>query len=294
MDACPPAVTWLPTGSHVAPGTTPAPHPDPGLDRKGTTMSSAPTLTSSARPAPDVGPRPEQHARPPAAAGPVGRRPRRSPGSRRCSTRHSITALRISLGLVFLGFGVLKFFPGMSPAAELAERTIGTLTFGLVGPTAALLLTAIMETVIGLTLVTGLFLRTGLVILAGRAGRHHVAAGALLRRAVPGRRADPDGSVRAEGRRARVRGCGHRCRGARCAPAPARVSPSVLHEDVGARLAPAARGGRGGPRTTRRRAGSSSTATRAVDVGAAQLVAGSSPGWTVTTHSWSPGRPTAA
>ena len=82
--------------------------------------------------------------------------------------RHSITALRISLGLVFLGFGVLKFFPGMSPAAELAERTIGTLTFGLVGPTAALLLTAIMETVIGLTLVTGLFLRTGLVILAGR------------------------------------------------------------------------------------------------------------------------------
>jgi len=82
-------------------------------------------------------------------------------------TRYSITALRISLGLVFLGFGVLKFFPGMSPAAELAERTIGTLTFGLVGPTAALLLTAIMETVIGLTLVTGLFLRTGLVILAG-------------------------------------------------------------------------------------------------------------------------------
>jgi putative oxidoreductase len=81
--------------------------------------------------------------------------------------RHSITALRISLGLVFLGFGVLKFFPGMSPAAELAERTIGTLTFGLVGPTAALLLTAVLETVIGLTLVTGLFLRTGLVILGG-------------------------------------------------------------------------------------------------------------------------------
>jgi putative oxidoreductase len=82
-------------------------------------------------------------------------------------TRYSITALRISLGLVFLGFGVLKFFPGMSPAAELAERTIGELTFGLVGPTAALLLTAIMETFIGLTLVTGRFLRTGLVVLAG-------------------------------------------------------------------------------------------------------------------------------
>ena len=82
-------------------------------------------------------------------------------------TRYSITALRISLGLVFLGFGVLKFFPGMSPAAELAERTIGELTFGLVGPTAALLLTAILETFVGLTLVTGWFLRTGLVVLAG-------------------------------------------------------------------------------------------------------------------------------
>ncbi|NKY39612.1 DoxX family protein [Cellulomonas septica] len=70
-------------------------------------------------------------------------------------------------GLVALGFGVLKFFPGVSPAADLAQRTIGELTLGLVGPTAALLLTAVLETVIGLTLVTGRFLRTGLVLLAG-------------------------------------------------------------------------------------------------------------------------------
>ena len=28
---------------------------------------------------------------------------------------HSVTLLRISLGLVFLGFGVLKFFPGHPP-----------------------------------------------------------------------------------------------------------------------------------------------------------------------------------
>lgn len=85
----------------------------------------------------------------------------------RMLTRHSVTALRISLGLVFLGFGVLKFFPGASPAAELAQRTIGELTLGLVGPAAALLLTAVLETVIGLTLVTGRFLKTGLVLLAG-------------------------------------------------------------------------------------------------------------------------------
>ena len=125
-------------------------------------MSSAPTLTSTARPAAKTSaPVPSNTLALPAAVARV------EAGLAEVLARHSITALRISLGLVFLGFGVLKFFPGMSPAAELAERTIGTLTFGLVGPTAALLLTAVMETVIGLTLVTGLFLRTGLVILAG-------------------------------------------------------------------------------------------------------------------------------
>ncbi|GEM_PF-210345 len=80
--------------------------------------------------------------------------------------RYSITALRVALGLVFLGFGVLKFFPGVSPAEDLAQRTVGELTLHLVGPSAALLMTAVIETVIGLTLLTGRFLRTGLVLLA--------------------------------------------------------------------------------------------------------------------------------
>jgi hypothetical protein len=39
--------------------------------------------------------------------------------------RHGITLLRVSLGVVFfLWFGVLKFFPGLSPAQSLAARTI--------------------------------------------------------------------------------------------------------------------------------------------------------------------------
>jgi 4-hydroxy-3-methylbut-2-enyl diphosphate reductase len=38
--------------------------------------------------------------------------------------RHSVDLLRVSLGLVFLGFGVLKFFPGLSPAErELILQT---------------------------------------------------------------------------------------------------------------------------------------------------------------------------
>lgn len=79
----------------------------------------------------------------------------------------SITALRVSLGLVFLGFGVLKFVPGLSPAEPLVVRTLDTLSFGLIPASAALILTAVMETFIGLTLITGRWLIPGLVVLAG-------------------------------------------------------------------------------------------------------------------------------
>ncbi len=48
--------------------------------------------------------------------------------------RISLTLLRISLGIVFLWFGVLKFFPELSPAEELATRTIEVLTLGIVQP----------------------------------------------------------------------------------------------------------------------------------------------------------------
>lgn len=79
--------------------------------------------------------------------------------------RYSIDLLRVSLGLVFTLFGVLKFFPGASPAEGLAMRTVDALTLGVVTGSAALWLTAIVETFIGLTLVTGRLLRAGLVAL---------------------------------------------------------------------------------------------------------------------------------
>ena len=80
---------------------------------------------------------------------------------------HSITVLRISLGLVFLVFASFKFVSGASPAEDLAVATVGKLTFGLVTGTAALLLTAVTETIIGLTLLTGRFVKVGLLVLAG-------------------------------------------------------------------------------------------------------------------------------
>ncbi|MCW2762834.1 MAG: DoxX family protein [Marmoricola sp.] len=78
---------------------------------------------------------------------------------------HSIDVLRVSLGLVFLVFGALKFFPGLSPAADLAARTIDTLTLGVISGDFAIFLTATMETFIGITLVSGRFLKAGLATL---------------------------------------------------------------------------------------------------------------------------------
>jgi putative oxidoreductase len=79
--------------------------------------------------------------------------------------RHSITLLRISLGLIFLAFGLLKFFPGHSPAAVIAEKTLGVFTFGLLGPNVDRVLVATLETTVGLCLTTGWFLRLGLLLL---------------------------------------------------------------------------------------------------------------------------------
>jgi uncharacterized membrane protein YphA (DoxX/SURF4 family) len=75
------------------------------------------------------------------------------------------TLLRVSLGIVFLWFGVLKFVPGLSPAQTLATRTMHTLTLGLVSEATALPLLALWETLIGLGLILGVFLRTTLFLL---------------------------------------------------------------------------------------------------------------------------------
>ncbi len=81
--------------------------------------------------------------------------------------QHSITSLRISLGLVIAGFGALKFIPDASPAEALVRQTTEALTFGVVSGTTAVLITAVLETLLGLVLLTGRGLRLGLVVMAG-------------------------------------------------------------------------------------------------------------------------------
>jgi uncharacterized membrane protein YphA (DoxX/SURF4 family) len=79
--------------------------------------------------------------------------------------RFSVPTLRIGLGVVFFWFGVLKFFPGLSPAQDLAARTIETLSGGLVQPSLSLPVLATWECLIGLGLLTGRFLRPTLALL---------------------------------------------------------------------------------------------------------------------------------
>jgi len=79
--------------------------------------------------------------------------------------RYGIVLLRISVGLVFLWFGALKFFPGMSPAQDLAIRTIQVMTFGLVPAQVALYTLATWETLIGVGLILGVFMRETLLLL---------------------------------------------------------------------------------------------------------------------------------
>lgn len=79
--------------------------------------------------------------------------------------RYGITTLRISLGVVFLWFGFLKFFPNVSPAETLATRTIDVLTFGLIVPSVSVKILALWESLIGLGLLTNKFQRVTLFLL---------------------------------------------------------------------------------------------------------------------------------
>ena len=79
---------------------------------------------------------------------------------------HSIAILRVSIGAVLLAFGALKFFPGVSPAQGLVEQTTAILTFGLVPGGVALVAVALLETVLGLWLISGRALRGAVYLLA--------------------------------------------------------------------------------------------------------------------------------
>ncbi len=68
---------------------------------------------------------------------------------------HRYLFLSASIGIAYLWFGFLKFFPGISPAENLARETINLLTCGLIPASISIILLAIWETLIGVLLILG-------------------------------------------------------------------------------------------------------------------------------------------
>lgn len=79
--------------------------------------------------------------------------------------RYGLILLRISLGIVFFWFGVLKLFPGMSPAEQLAADTLESLMLHLVPGMAAVRVLGAWECAIGLGLLFNRNIRLTLILL---------------------------------------------------------------------------------------------------------------------------------
>ncbi len=79
--------------------------------------------------------------------------------------RNGIKLLRISIGIIFIWFGGLKFFPGLSPAEELALSTIDLLTFGIISANFAQFGLALFEVTIGVLMLSGKLLRLTILFL---------------------------------------------------------------------------------------------------------------------------------
>lgn len=72
--------------------------------------------------------------------------------------------LAISIGIIYLWFGSLKFFPALSPAENLAKNTIHELTFGFVSDSLSMVLLAILEVGIGILLLFNLWRRKTIIV----------------------------------------------------------------------------------------------------------------------------------
>jgi uncharacterized membrane protein YkgB len=70
----------------------------------------------------------------------------------RWMARYSLAILRFGLGVIFVWFGALKFFPGLSPAEDLVRNTIY-----FFDPDFFIPILAIWEVIIGLGFLLGLF-----------------------------------------------------------------------------------------------------------------------------------------
>lgn len=75
--------------------------------------------------------------------------------------KHAVFVARLALGIIFIWFGILKYFPGLSPAEELVKHTI---TF--IRPDIFIPLLATWEVAIGIGFLLGKPMWLTLLLLA--------------------------------------------------------------------------------------------------------------------------------
>ncbi len=73
---------------------------------------------------------------------------------------YSLPILRIGLGVIFVWFGALKLFPGLSPAEDLVRNTITFIDGDIFLP-----ILAIWEMAIGLGFIIGKYMRLTILLL---------------------------------------------------------------------------------------------------------------------------------
>ena len=87
-------------------------------------------------------------------------------------SRNAFKCLRISLGIIYFWFGVLKFFPGLSPAETLAAKTISHLSVGYIPSFISLPLLAVWECTIGIGFMVSRSMRVVLFLFFCRYREH--------------------------------------------------------------------------------------------------------------------------
>jgi uncharacterized membrane protein YkgB len=80
---------------------------------------------------------------------------------------NQVLVQRVAIGVLYVWFGGLKFVPGLSAADELAGHAMSAMTFGLVKPAVSMPLLALLEVLIGIGLISGVWLRMTVVVALG-------------------------------------------------------------------------------------------------------------------------------
>lgn len=81
--------------------------------------------------------------------------------------QNTIKLMRLSLGIIFVWYGMLKFFPTLSPAEDLAIKTIDIMFFHLIDGSLSIKLLAILEVVIGIGFLSGYYTKLVTIIFLG-------------------------------------------------------------------------------------------------------------------------------